>query len=810
MTTDRIFLAFAGLLHDVGKFRQRAHWGDRLPHEEHGARWVAEVLAPRLSFLDSSEQHRLREAIRQHHEHPYDRDARAVIVADRLAAGERVDREEEERGAPAEEPLLTVFSSIHLEGRPATTSRYAYHTVPLPVRGEDWEKIFPVPAEKAHVDYPALWASFEQAVEHVPQGVWATPEHALHALLALLRAHAWCIPAATWRNEPDVSLYDHLRMTAALAVCVGEQDEATIARWEEQTARREFPREPVALLVGGDLSGIQRFLYAITSAGAAKSLRGRSAYLSLIVDAVVAFLLRELDLPPTQVIYTSGGHFYLLAPPGVENRLSTLTRQITEYLLLAHGGDLAIVMDAVPLQGTDFSVRSEGLVTKWRELNRRLGIRKSQRFRDLLDMHYDRIVGPKEGGGNALRCAVCHAEEEDLGNGIVRHVEEVDGVPKCSLCRSFDELGSRIARQSDYLVLYPRSRGPERNLAWHTVIAQLGWDMFFYGEEDSLSDRPNPLVTRLNRADLSSHGWPVTDFRWLPVFTPLQQNGTVVELGTMARNAEGAPYWACLRMDVDNLGLVFSTGLGERYSISRVATLSHLVTLFFEGYINHLAEEVDPGREHLYLIYSGGDDLLLIGSWNYVLEAAQRIRADFRRFTANNPSLTMSGGISLHREKFPLYQAAAGAGDALDAAKSFRRGDGREKDAFSFFGVVVTWEDVEWMHQWADTLKRLIQEEPGRRLSRGFLQKLVRIAALLGEEEELLRSGQFTQQDLARMVGYHRARWRLVYTLAREPKPVQKDLQAFQQALLAEGGRRLSLLRPLSRWVELATRKAHA
>jgi len=809
MTTDRTFLALAGLLHDVGKFRQRAHWGDRIPHEEHGARWVADVLAPRLSFLGPDEQHRLREAIRQHHERPYDRDARAVIVADRLAAGERVDRDEEERGSPAEEPLLTVFSSIHLEGRPRVSARHAYHTAPLPVRGEDWERIFPVPVNEAQVDYQALWTSFERAIENVPQDVWAIPERALHALLALLRAHAWCIPAATWKNEPDVSLYDHLRMTAALAVCVGEQDEATIARWEEQTAHREFPPEPVALLIGGDLSGIQRFLYAITSAGAAKSLRGRSAYLSLITDAVMAYLLKELDLPPTQIVYSSGGHFYLLAPPGVESRLPDLARQITEYLLLAHGGDLAIAIDAVPLQGADFSVRADGLVNKWRELNRQLGIRKAQRFRELLGTHYERIVGPKEGGGNTLRCAVCHAEEEDLANGIIRRVEVEDGIPKCTLCRSFDELGRIIARRSDYLVLYPRSKAPERELAWHTVIAQLGWDMFFYGEHDPVSDRPNPLVTRLNRADLSSERWPVADFRWLPVFTPLQQDGTIVELGDMARNAEGSPYWACLRMDVDDLGLIFGTGLGERYSISRVATLSHLVTLFFEGYINHLAEKVDPHREHLYLIYSGGDDLLLIGSWNYVLDAAQRIREDFRRFTANNPSLSMSGGISLHREKFPLYQAAASAGDALEAAKSFRRGDGREKDAFSFFGVVVTWEDVEWMRHWADTLKRLIQGEPGRRLSRGFLQKLVRIAALLGEEEELLRSGQFTQQDLARMVGYHRARWRLVYTLAREPKAVREDLRAFQEALLAEGGRRLSLLRPLSRWVELATRKAH-
>ena len=809
MNRERVFLALAGLLHDIGKFRQRAFWAEeKLRHEEHGARWVEDALLPRLTFLEANERHRLVAAIREHHAAPYDRDARAVIVADHLAAGERLNREDEERGAPERDALLSVLASVYLPGRASPEGRWVYATTPLPSAPDEWEGIFPISRADAQVTYDSLWRAFEQALERVHPNVWADADATLHALMALFRAYTWCIPAATWRDEPDVSLYDHLRMTAALAVCVGEHDEATIARWEETTRRQEFPDEPVALLVGGDLSGIQRFLYAISSAGAAKSLRGRSAYLSLVADAAVLFLLRELDLPPTQVIYSSGGHFYMLAPLSAAETLPGLAYRLTEILLHAHGGDLAIALDAIPLTGRDFSVREGRLPQRWRELTRRLGERKAQRFREFLGDHHARIVGPFGGGGTAERCVICHEEKANLGKGLRRGMIEREGTTVCSLCDSFEDLGRRLARHAAWMTVSERDGPPNRDLAWHTVLAHLALEIFFFGEDEEPVRGRYPLVIRLNRASLDGGHLPVSDFRWVPVYTPLDEDGNVVELTKMAESARGASYWACLRMDVDNLGRVFAQGLGERYSLSRVATLSHLLTLFFEGYVPHLMGQIDPEGQHLYLIYSGGDDMLLIGSWDRVLEAALRIRDAFLRFTGHNPSLTLSGGIGLYREKFPLYQAAAETGAALERAKDFQHEDGHEKDAFSFFGVTVAWDDVYWMERWKNQLLSLLEApDSERRLSRGFLYKLVGIASNLGEEENLLLSRRYTSADLARLVGYHRAKWRLVYTLAREGKASQETLKAFQEEVLTDEGRRLALLRPLSRWLELATRR---
>ncbi len=61
------------------------------------------------------------------------------------------------------------------------------------------------------------------------------------------------------------------------------------------------------LLVGGDLSGIQKYIYGIIARGAAKNLKGRSFYLQLLIDNIVNFLIKELELFDANIIYKTGG-----------------------------------------------------------------------------------------------------------------------------------------------------------------------------------------------------------------------------------------------------------------------------------------------------------------------------------------------------------------------------------------------------------------------------------------------------------------------------------------------------------------------
>ena len=69
------------------------------------------------------------------------------------------------------------------------------------------------------------------------------------------------------------------------------------------------------LFVGGDLSGIQKFLYNISSKKAAVSLKGRSYFLQQYMNNVclkIVEAIKEAGAKDTEVIYNSGGKFYLL------------------------------------------------------------------------------------------------------------------------------------------------------------------------------------------------------------------------------------------------------------------------------------------------------------------------------------------------------------------------------------------------------------------------------------------------------------------------------------------------------------------
>jgi len=303
-------VVIAGLAHDIGKFRQRALWGERKRHETHGSEWLTQTVLPRLTFLTEQEQTEIAQVVERHHEPaPYERDIRIVKIADQLASGERVQREGEEVGDPSQELLIPVFVRLKIGNQFLPFSeqgRWRYETTPLRLG----DSIFPKPHDQLRADYPSLWDAFERTWLSLPNNAPTFRDFDAFVLtwLSLLRAYAWCVPAAAYRDEPDISLADHLQVTGALAFCLWELDDTTVELLEPNPLES---KTEVVLLVGGDITGIQRFIYTISSKGAAKSLRGRSAYLNLLCDAIAEWLRRKLQVPPCNIIYSSGGHFYL-------------------------------------------------------------------------------------------------------------------------------------------------------------------------------------------------------------------------------------------------------------------------------------------------------------------------------------------------------------------------------------------------------------------------------------------------------------------------------------------------------------------
>lgn len=130
-----------------------------------------------------------------------------------------------------------------------------------------------------------------------------------------------------------------------------------------------------------------------------------------------------------------------------------------------------------------------------------------------------------------------------------------------------------------------------------------------------------------------------------------------------------------LRADVDNMGQAFTSGFAEKYNtISRTATLSRQLSMFFKCYINTLLAEKEymigesSGGRSATIVYSGGDDLFIVGAWNDIVELAVDIRRNFKKYTLG--TLTLSAGIGMYDSGYPISRIAYEVGDLEEDSKN--------------------------------------------------------------------------------------------------------------------------------------------
>ncbi len=117
----------------------------------------------------------------------------------------------------------------------------------------------------------------------------------------------------------------------------------------------------------------------------------------------------------------------------------------------------------------------------------------------------------------------------------------------------------------------------------------------------------------------------------------------------------------------------------------------------------------------------GGDDLFIVGAWDALPQFAQRVRRSFADYVAQNPGITLSGGISLAHLKYPLYQAAREARDAEKLAKGLPG-----KNAVTFLGQVLSWDQFAEARRRAEELADWCEN---RSTPKALLQNLLEIAA---------------------------------------------------------------------------------
>ena len=490
------------------------------------------------------------------------------------------------------------------------------------------------------------------------------------------------------------------------------------------------------LFVGGDLSGIQKFIYNITSKRAMVSLKGRSHYLKTLTERVCDNILDIPEISHSKFsrdemkIYCSGGKFYLQVPDteSIRNAISDARKNREEKLWREHQGQLSINIDYVPFCYVGDMVKVEGetdtIGLLWTIITEKFNALKNQKFKSLLLGQYQDFFEMQEVGGDVKVCQITGIEG---AKEFTFKFKDADG------------------EKQDVLTILP------------SVKEQIDLGI-------KLRDKQN--------------------FKMLEEY------------------ADGT-YLGVLRMDVDGLGARFIKGFE---SMEKYKDFSRKLDEFFDAENGNLHTIQEQYKEHLNIVYAGGDDIFVVGRWDKVIDFANDVRTQFASYCRDvlkDSTLTISGGIAIVNKKFPIAKAAEMAGEAEDAAKKYRK----EKNTFNMFGESVSWEsEFDYVKNYKNQFVSLISNSG---LSRSILHKIMVYAAIVKENEIIKEGNKFGNNKRKPNMSYL---WHTAYYLTRfmgkekNNKHVYdfcKDLRD-RQLVKTDNYRLVSLA---ARWAELELRE---
>lgn len=638
------------LVHDIGKPVYRSG-GQSGSHSQLGFTFLKGIWpgAEAAGVLD---------CVRYHHAGairgarlPKDSPAYIAYLADNLsAAADRREVEGEGGTFDRSLPLQPVF--IHLNGEhPAAF---------LPLTVQDGSLRLPSSCKRAATpgEYGAIVEKLRSGLAGVePEEPW------VNSILCLLESCLSFVPSSTFTGEsPDISLYDHSKVSAAIAACISEY---LLDRGERDFRQRlliqedGFRREQAFLLYSADFSGIQKFIFTVATHGALPSLRSRSFFLELLMEHYIDELLSACSVSRANLLYSGGGHCYLLLPntPAVLAAIRAWNLRFNDWLLDEFGTQLFVAHGWTACSGNDLTntpAEAAPYTAMFRRVGGAVAAHKLHRYSPA---QLRRVHGAR-GGDAGRECLVCGRSDRLAEDG------------RCAWCSLFVRLSPKILDSPIYFV----SRQPAG-----CDFSLPGWEGEGYF---TLTDEKTARARLKNGETVLRVYSKNRAFTGLAYATRLYVGDYAAarEMDQLAADSRGITRLAVCRMDVDNLGHAFVAGFRspteerperrDRFlTISRTAAFSRQMSLFFKCYINPILEAPNPDGTKLSvaIVYSGGDDVFLVGAWDAVLIAAQRIQEQFSKFCCG--SLTISAGISLHHAHDPIRQAAAQSAALEDRAK---------------------------------------------------------------------------------------------------------------------------------------------
>lgn len=564
--------------------------------------------------------------------------------------------------------------------------------------------------------------------------------------------------------KPDINLFDHSKSVAALVVCLYQ--EYKYGSWQGKDKlilTDDYTKQGLdapIILINGNLSGIQNFIFDVTSKKAAQKLKGKSFFIQLLTDVCVKYLLEKLELKPANVLYNGGGNFFLLAPAFKEKKLNEYTKQIFKVF---NGLGIYLSFGVSKVELDDFSDFSKVFNYVTREANKN----KLQKFKQL---NWENVFEPIPQKINEDDVYKKLTEELAYNEILIRnfrHNEKISEYQKpFTLLNYAVEFHPEKTEISSESTIFNNINFSENFKGFRFAVKDLP-----YWNDDSIQKFQKLNEEHNNKFEIDGDDKLTADS--IISFERLSQI-SYFETGTQKLGV--------LKMDIDNLGKLFSEGLPKEFvyktkngnikkesyrTISRIASLSRAIKWFFEGYMNTLIS-LPEYKDRLYVVFSGGDDFFVVGSWNKVFCFAEKVRNDFREFVCHHPAITLSAALLVVDEKFPISRFAALADERLHKAKY----QSVNKNSINVFDMVVSWDDFFKARLLKEKLVYLVNQTG----KRSVIEKIKKSTRGFEKIQTAAESGKVDVKKV----------WRLAYYLREMFNPREKNEKTLELKTLVE------------------------
>lgn len=657
-------LALAGLLHDIGKFRQRS--GEVLPensydlsaycpflqdkgyfthqHAAHTAEFLKTVVAKqgdRYKFIEENIGDESFENISAKHHKPTKPKEWIVAMADRIASGfereafekyNNADDRQREHLKYYEVPLDNFFDEKNIFALERFSSQSIYSSKREKLTKEAYAKL-----------YEAFLLDIQELKKR-------PKENFESGLDFLLKKYTSFIPSSTYGTKANIPLYDHLKTTAAFASALAKyhEDDMNVENIKDYNTQK-------FLLIAGDFFGIQNFIFEnLPTAKAAKILRGKSAFIQIFIKVVALDICKKLGLSKLSVVSDNAGKFEILAANTEQTKaqIKDIQKELNEWFLHNTFGESGIGISFVEASGLNFT---SGKFQALRErLAKQIELSKYKKF----NLTSQKAVFELETKDNAHLCKTCNKRFKNKTDDMA-----------CAFCSIFIKLGEKLAK-AESIQITSNTKGE---------VPIYG---NYYVEFKSFINADSQIVYDITN-DETFRGYAKWALKSYVKFSEYEDR--VEEFEELAQEScgggkVGIKALMSLKGDVDNMGRF----LKERDidSFAKFNFVSRLIDYFFSVKVSQMME-----GKNLYTIFAGGDDLFIIGAWDEVIDVAKEIRAEFMAFAAGSTLSISMGGVMFKSSK-PINYIADLSEEALEEAKALEG-----KDGITLFGESVKWDD---------------------------------------------------------------------------------------------------------------------